>query len=266
MSGSSQRIRGLTHGADQRAAGAAPGVQVGAVERMRAGENVSAPASELPVRRKLLFEWKQLLEQGRPLRTMGRPARTPADPKAAGPRGAHSRVGSLDRTAHPGEPSFLWCLAEHRGTTPAQEREFERGVLAQIEALMRMQGELRASEMCTLVALNRANYRCWLKRSTPNDNAVELRAEMQRICIEHRRYGYRRVTAALRYAGFAAKYKRVRRLMKRGNLLALRTRNFVVTTEPEDRCLRFTKCRSFGQGAELTERHPHSLPFPGSLA
>ena len=66
-----------------------------AVERMRAGENVSALASELRVRRKLLYEWKQLVEQGRPLRTMGRPARTAADPKAGDPAGAE-RVRELE--------------------------------------------------------------------------------------------------------------------------------------------------------------------------
>jgi transposase-like protein len=66
-----------------------------AVERMRAGENVSALASELRVRRKLLYEWKQLVEQGRPLRTMGRPARTPASPKASDPGGAE-RVRELE--------------------------------------------------------------------------------------------------------------------------------------------------------------------------
>jgi hypothetical protein len=47
------------------------------------------------VRRKLLYEWKQLVEQGRPLRTMGRPARTAADPKAGDPAGAE-RVRELE--------------------------------------------------------------------------------------------------------------------------------------------------------------------------
>jgi len=65
-----------------------PAFKLRAVERMRAGENVSALASELRVRRKLLYEWKQLVEQGRPLRTMGRPARTPTDPRAGDPGGA----------------------------------------------------------------------------------------------------------------------------------------------------------------------------------
>ena len=85
--------------------------------------------------------------------------------------------------------------------------------------------------MCALTRLNRANYYRWLKRSAPGDGTMELRAELQRICVGHRRYGYRRVTAALGYAGFAANHKRVLRLMKQDNLLAVRKRKFVVTTE-----------------------------------
>ena len=72
-----------------------PEFKLRAVERMRAGENVSALASELRVRRKLLYEWKQLVERGRPLRTLGRPARTPADPKAAASAGAE-RIRELE--------------------------------------------------------------------------------------------------------------------------------------------------------------------------
>lgn len=72
-----------------------PAFKLRAVERMRAGENVSALASELRVRRKLLYEWKQLVEQGRPLRSMGRPARVPADPKTGDPGGAE-RIRELE--------------------------------------------------------------------------------------------------------------------------------------------------------------------------
>jgi Transposase and inactivated derivatives len=96
---------------------------------------------------------------------------------------------------------------------------------------MRRQGELSVADMCALAALNRATFYRWLQRSAPNDNAMELRGAMQRICVEHRRYGYRRVTAALRSAGFRANHKRVLRLMQQDNLLALRKRKFVVTTE-----------------------------------
>jgi transposase InsO family protein len=98
---------------------------------------------------------------------------------------------------------------------------------------MRRQGELSVAEMCVLAALNRATFYRWLRRSAPQAGAMELRAQLQRICVEHRRYGYRRVTAALRQAGFAVNHKRVLRLMRQDNLLALRKRKFVVTTESE---------------------------------
>lgn len=75
-----------------------PEFKLRAVERMRAGENVSALANELRVRRKLLYEWKQLVDQGRPLRTLGRPVRTPADPKAAASAGAE-RIRELEALA-----------------------------------------------------------------------------------------------------------------------------------------------------------------------
>lgn len=96
---------------------------------------------------------------------------------------------------------------------------------------MRVQGELRVVAMCRLAEVNRANFYRWLKRHAPEAGAMELRAELQRTCLEHRRYGYRRVTAALHRAGFRANHKRVLRLMRADNLLAVRKKKFVVTTE-----------------------------------
>ena len=50
---------------------------------------------------------------------------------------------------------------------------------------------------------------------------------------EHRRrYGYRRVTAELRRRGMFVNHKRVARLMREDNLLAVQPRAFVVTTVP----------------------------------
>ena len=49
--------------------------QLGAVERMQAGDSPSALARELGVKRKSLYEWKQRVEEGGPenLHTVGRP-------------------------------------------------------------------------------------------------------------------------------------------------------------------------------------------------
>lgn len=61
-----------------------------------------------------------------------------------------------------------------------------------------------------------------------------VRAEMQQIALAHRRrYGYRRITAELRRRGLLVNHKRVARLMREDNLLAVQPRAFVVTTEAQ---------------------------------
>ncbi len=58
-----------------------------------------------------------------------------------------------------------------------------------------------------------------------------MRDRIQRIAIGNRRYGYRRVTAALRRQGFTVNHKKVLRLMRQDNLLAVGKRRFVLTTD-----------------------------------
>jgi transposase InsO family protein len=63
---------------------------------------------------------------------------------------------------------------------------------------------------------------------------MEMRSMMQQIAVQHRRrYGYRRITAELRHRGFEANHKRVLRLMKEDDLLSLRPRKFVATTDSQ---------------------------------
>ena len=65
-------------------------------------------------------------------------------------------------------------------------------------------------------------------------SGLELRSEMQRIALQHRRrYGYRRITAELQQRGFQVNGKRVLRLLREDNLLSLRQRKFVVTTHAQ---------------------------------
>ena len=59
---------------------------------------------------------------------------------------------------------------------------------------------------------------------------MELRDEIQRIALEFTYYGSRRVTAELNRRGWGVNHKRVQRMMREDNLLCLRKRRFVVTT------------------------------------
>jgi putative transposase len=63
---------------------------------------------------------------------------------------------------------------------------------------------------------------------------MEVRSAMQQIVIEHRgRYGYRRVTAELHRRGMRVNHKRVARLMRDDNLLAVQPEVFIRTTNSE---------------------------------
>lgn len=88
--------------------------------------------------------------------------------------------------------------------------------------------------MCELAVVSRAGYYRHLQEKWPAEEEMELRAAIQAIFLEHQgRYGRRRITAALRQRGLQVNGKRVGRLMREDNLLAIQRRRFVVTTESQ---------------------------------
>src|SRR5579863_1460525 len=60
---------------------------------------------------------------------------------------------------------------------------------------------------------------------------MELRDAMPSVALEWPAYGYRRITFELRRRGFAVNHKRVLRMMREDNLLCVRRRAFVATTD-----------------------------------
>jgi putative transposase len=96
---------------------------------------------------------------------------------------------------------------------------------------MPLQGSLTIERMCELARVSRAGFYRSLKERVPAEEEMEVRAAVQQIALEHRRrYGYRRICAELRRRGMQVNHKRVLRVMRKDNLLALRRRRFVVTT------------------------------------
>ena len=63
------------------------------------------------------------------------------------------------------------------------------------------------------------------------DPDMELRDAVQKIAVEWPCYGRPRITKELRRRGWVVNPKRVRRLMREDNLLCVRKRKFVVTTD-----------------------------------
>jgi putative transposase len=99
---------------------------------------------------------------------------------------------------------------------------------------MPVQGSLGIERMCQLGQVSRAGFYRSLKEQKPAEEEVEVRSAIQQIALEHRRrYGYRRITAALRRCGMIVNRKRVARIMREDNLLAMQPRAFVVTTDSD---------------------------------
>lgn len=84
---------------------------------------------------------------------------------------------------------------------------------------------------CQVLALSRATYDRWRAAEPVPDPDVDLRVPLQALAMEMPAYGYRRITHELHRRGLAVNHKRVVRLMREDNLLCLRKRGFVRTTD-----------------------------------
>jgi putative transposase len=99
---------------------------------------------------------------------------------------------------------------------------------------MSMQGSLSVERMCYLAQVSRAGFYRSLQEQMPVEEEMEVRSAIHRIVVEHRRrYGYRRISAELRRQGMVVNRKRVARIMREDNLLAVQPRAFVVTTDSD---------------------------------
>jgi putative transposase len=82
-----------------------------------------------------------------------------------------------------------------------------------------------------MTGLNRAGFYRWRAPHQATPVEMKLHDAMQKIALQSPAYGYRRITAELQQQGFEVNHKRVLRMMREDNLLCVRRRVFVVTTD-----------------------------------
>ena len=92
------------------------------------------------------------------------------------------------------------------------------------------QGGHTIARMCALAGVNRAGYYRHWAASAPRQEETAVRDEIQRLAVADRHCGYRRITMQMQRQGIAINHKRVLRLMREDNLLALRKRPFIPQT------------------------------------
>lgn len=88
---------------------------------------------------------------------------------------------------------------------------------------------------CRLSGSSRAGYYRRRKRREPQAEVMALRDAMQKMALKFPAYGYRRITRELQRQGWRVNHKRVLRLMRADNLLCLRRRRFMATTDSAHR-------------------------------
>jgi transposase InsO family protein len=82
-----------------------------------------------------------------------------------------------------------------------------------------------------MTGLSRAGFYRWRRPRQASPVEIELRDEMQKVALQWPTYGYRRITRELGKRGFEVNHKRVLRMMREDNLLCVRRRMFMVTTD-----------------------------------
>ncbi len=85
--------------------------------------------------------------------------------------------------------------------------------------------------LCAAAGVSRASYYRSQGRRVRSAESMGLRDELQKIALQFPAYGYRRLTAELQRRGHVVNHKRVLRLLRADNLLCLRRKSFVRTTD-----------------------------------
>jgi len=97
--------------------------------------------------------------------------------------------------------------------------------------MMQLEGHVSIGQACDVARVSRPGFYRHYDEHEPRQADMVLRDAIQRIVLDNRYYGYRRVTAELGNQGLVVNHKRVLRLMRLDNLLAVRKRRFVFTTD-----------------------------------
>jgi transposase InsO family protein len=121
-------------------------------------------------------------------------------------------------------------LAAHRRTADVAGIDWKSAVYRKVAEEVTARQRLSIERMVELGRVSRSGFYRFDENARP-DRDMDLRDAIQRIALEWPSYGRPRITAELRRRGWTVNAKRVHRLLREDNLLCVRKRKFVVTTD-----------------------------------
>jgi transposase InsO family protein len=123
-------------------------------------------------------------------------------------------------------------FAAHRGDADAAGIDWKSAVYGKVEEEVKAHRGLTVERMVELGRISRSGFYRFDSSAGPRaDPHMDLRDAIQRIALEWPCYGRPRITAELRDRGWTVNPKLVYRLMREDNLLCVRKRKFVATTD-----------------------------------
>jgi hypothetical protein len=122
-------------------------------------------------------------------------------------------------------------LAACRGAAQAGSIDYPRLVYPYIEEEMKLATPITLQRLCELGQASWAGFYRWRPAPPAVDSDLDLRDEIQRIALEWPCYGWRRIAEELHRRDWPVNHKRILRIMREDNLLCLRRRKLVMTTD-----------------------------------
>jgi putative transposase len=200
------------------------------VRRFEAGERASALALEVGVLAKSLYQWRAAyllsgvagLDRKRGRKPGGRAAAAPSSSPAAVAAAARApderaqaRIAELERLVGRQQADldfFSRSLAVMGREAPRERRAHLFAVIEEMTR-ERPQGEpdtnpARIAHLIEIARLSRASYYRWLEPKLAERDDAELRDLIQRLALQRRYEGYRRLTKRLRDQGLVVNLRR----------------------------------------------------------
>ena len=151
------------------------------------------------------------------------------------PRWSEGRIAEWERKIgrQTLEIDFLkGCLQRIEEQRMLQGMKWKSAVYRKVQEEVKAQRGLTIERMVKLGRVSRSDFYRFAEDRPPAPNRdLDLRDSLQRIALEWPSYARRRITAELRRRGWRVNPKRVYRLMREDNLLCVRKRKFIVTTD-----------------------------------
>ena len=166
-------------------------------QRLVNGESVSALHDELGISRRVLYRWGDVYrkEGAAGLRLTGRLTGVEGAPRDGNTQESARRIAELERKIDQQALDLDFLTRAFKRVKESRQKNAGTGATASTEKSEAMQREgFEASHACQIARVSRAGFYRHYEQHEPRQADVAFRNLIQKVALENRFNGYRRVT------------------------------------------------------------------------